>query len=66
MAHLFPHGDYTLTDFSLGTTKLATKKLGFPLSPTAHGPTLPAPLNSEEAVEGTSETARLLPVQGEA
>lgn len=55
-----------MTDFSLGTTKLATKKLGFPLSPTVHGPTLPAPLNSEEAVEGTSETARLLPVQGEA
>jgi 2-dehydro-3-deoxy-D-pentonate aldolase len=57
---------YTLSDPGLGTAKLAMKKLGVPLSPTVRGPALPAPPDSEEAIEVTLEGAGLLPVQGEA
>ncbi len=57
---------YTLSDPGLGAAKLAMKKLGVPLSPTVRGPALPAPPDSEEAIEATLEAAGLLPVQGEA
>jgi 2-dehydro-3-deoxy-D-pentonate aldolase len=57
---------YTLSDPGLGAAKLAMKKLGFPLSPAVRGPALPAPTDSEEAIEATLEAAGLLPVQGEA
>ncbi len=55
---------YTLSDPGLGAAKLAMKKLGVPLSPTVRGPALPAPPDSEEAIEATLEAAGLLPVQG--
>ena len=57
---------YTLSDPGLGAAKLAMKKLGVPLSPTVRGPALPAPTDSEEAIEATLEAAGLLPVQREA
>lgn len=57
---------YTLSDPGLGAAKLAMKKLGIPLSPTVRGPALPAPPDSEEAIEATLGAAGLLPVQGEA
>jgi 4-hydroxy-tetrahydrodipicolinate synthase len=57
---------YTLSDPGLGAAKLAMKKLGVPLSPTVRGPALPAPPDSEEAIEATLEAAGLLPVHGEA
>jgi 4-hydroxy-tetrahydrodipicolinate synthase len=57
---------YTLSDPGLGAAKLAMKKLGVPLSPTVRGPALPAPPDSEEAIEATLEAAGLMPVQGEA
>jgi dihydrodipicolinate synthase/N-acetylneuraminate lyase len=57
---------YTLSDPGLGAAKLAIKKLGVPLSPTVRGPALPAPPDSDEAIEATLEAAGLLPVQGEA
>jgi 4-hydroxy-tetrahydrodipicolinate synthase len=47
----------TLSDPGLSATKLAMKKLGFPLSSTVRGPALPTP---------TLEAAGLLPVQVEA
>ncbi len=55
---------YTLSDPGLGAAKLAMKKLGVPLSPTVRGPALPAPPDSEEAIDAALEAAGLLPVQG--
>ena len=55
-----------LSGAGLGAAKFPTKKLGFPHSPTMRAPTLPTPLNSEEAVEARVGSARLLPVQAEA
>jgi hypothetical protein len=52
---------YTLSAPGFDSAKLAIKKLGFPPSPI-----LPAPPDSDEAIETTLEEAGLLPVQGEA
>lgn len=57
---------YTLSDPGLGAAKLAMKKLGVPISPTVRGPALPAPPDSEEAIDAALEAAGLLPVRGEA
>ena len=57
---------YTLSDPGLTAAKLAMKKLGVPLSPTVRGPALPAPPDSEEAIDAALEAAGLLPVRGEA
>jgi dihydrodipicolinate synthase/N-acetylneuraminate lyase len=57
---------YASSKPGLGAAKLVMKELGFPLSPTVHGPALPAPPNSREAIEATLEAVELLKVQGEA
>jgi len=53
---------YIVSDPSLSAVRFATKKLGFPLSPTVRGPALTTTPDSEEAIEAIG----LLPVQGEA
>ena len=57
---------YALSDPGVRTAKLAMKKLGVPLSPTVCGPALPAPPDSEEAIDAALKAAGLLPVRGEA
>lgn len=48
------------SDPPMGAIKLAMKKLGVPISPTVRGPALPAPPESEEAIEAVLESAGLL------